>query len=69
MFISYEAQVCSRRFSDNFCQIKYYIVWILNNFPATQILCEINFGEYKSSKTPFFGAMNFVDLVNFRAYK
>ena len=39
---------------------------------VTQILREINFGEYRSSKTAVFailGALNLVDLVNFSLQK
>ena len=38
------------------------------DFFVTRILCEINFGKSRSSKTAdfaIFGALNFVDLVNF----
>ena len=37
-------------------------------FPVNQILREINFGEFRSSKSAIFailGALNFVDFVNF----
>ena len=42
------------------------------DFSVTQILREINFGDFKSSKTAIFailGALNFVDLVNFGLQK
>ena len=47
-------------------------VWKFHDFPITQILREINFGESRSSKTAFFAilvALNFVDLINFSPQK
>ena len=38
-----------------------------HDFSVTQILCEINFAESKSSKTPvlaFLGALKMIDFVN-----
>ena len=48
--------------------------WLLHSqdFSVTQILREINFGESRSSKIAnfaIFGALNFVDLVNFSLQK
>ena len=46
--------------------------WKLKNFSVIQILREINFGESKSSKTvvfAIFGALNFVNLVDFSLQK
>ena len=43
-------------------------MWKLNDFSITQILSEINFGEYRSSKTVFLAilrALNFLILVIF----
>ena len=39
-----------------------------HDFSVTQILCEINFAESKSSKTPvlaFLGALKMIDFVKF----
>ena len=39
----------------------------LHDFAITQILCEINFGDYVSAKTAvstILGALNFAHLVN-----
>ena len=47
-------------------------VWKLQYLSVTQILREINFGEYISSKTAVFailGALNFANLVNFTLQK
>jgi len=47
-------------------------VWKFHDFSVTQILREINFGESKSSKTiifAIFGALRFVDLVDFSFQK
>ena len=47
-------------------------VWTFQDFSVIQILCEINFKECRSSITAvfaIFGALNFVDLVNFRLQK
>ena len=47
-------------------------VWKLQDLTITQILCEINYGESRSSKTTTFallGALNFVGLVNFTFQK
>ena len=35
-----------------------------NNFSVTQILREINFGEYRSSKTAILGALKLVNVIN-----
>ena len=43
-------------------------MWKFHDFSVTQILCEIDFGESRSSKTAIFailGPLKFVDLVNF----
>ena len=43
-------------------------VWKFQDFSDTQILREINFGEFRSSKTAAFAifrSLNFADLVNF----
>ena len=43
-------------------------VWKFHDFSVTQILCEINFGEFRTSKSTIFailGALNIVDLVDF----
>ena len=42
------------------------------DFSVTQILREINFGEFRSSKNAIFaifGTPNFIDLVNFSLQK
>ena len=42
-------------------------VWKFHYFAITQILCEINFGDYVSAKTvvsTILGALNFAHLVN-----
>ena len=47
---------------------KSFTVWKFQDFSVTQILCEINFGESKSSKTAgfaFFEALDSVHLVDF----
>ena len=47
-------------------------VWKVQDFPVTQILREINSGEFRSSETAvfaFFGALDFVDLVDFSLQK
>ena len=36
-------------------QLLQYTVWKFQGFSITQILCEINFAESRSSKTAFFG--------------
>ena len=47
--------------SKNFGKSYLYTVWKYHDFPITQILREINFGESRSSKTlPFFEGVNFV---------
>ena len=43
-------------------------MWKLHDFSVTQILREINFGEYRSSKNAvlaILGALKMIDLVNF----
>ena len=43
-------------------------MWKFQIFSVSQILCESNFGEFRSSKTAIFailGALNFVDLFDF----
>ena len=50
----------------------YYTVWIFHDFSVNQIFREINFGEFRSCKTPIFallGALNVVNLVNFSLQK
>ena len=45
-----------------------YTVWKFQDFSIAQILREINFGDSRSAKSAvfaIFGALNFVDLVNF----
>ena len=47
-------------------------VWKFHVFGITQILREINFGESRSPKTAvfaIFGALNFVNLVDFNLQK
>ena len=47
-------------------------VWKFREFSIIQILSEINFGECRSSKNAIFailGALNFVNLANFRLQK
>ena len=47
-------------------------VWKFHDFLITQILREINLGESGSSKTTIFaifGALNFVNLVDFSLQK
>ena len=39
-------------------------VWKFQDFSVTQILCEINFGETRTSKTALLEALNFATLVN-----
>ena len=42
-------------------------VWKFHDFSVTQILCEINFGEFRTSKFAIFailGALSIVNLVN-----
>ena len=46
-----------------------YTVLRFQDFSTIQILREINFGQFTSSKTAIFGALNFVDLVNFTLKK
>ena len=49
-----------------------HTVWKFQDFSVTQILHEINFEEVRSSKTAIFanfGAMHFVDLVDFSLQK
>ena len=49
-----------------------FTVWIFQDFSVTQILREINFGEFRSSKTAIFaikGALNFVYLVDISLQK
>ena len=49
-----------------------FTVWKFHDFSIIQILREIKFGEYWSSKTAVFAtfeALNFVDLVNFSLQK
>ena len=44
-----------------------FTVWKYQDFAITQILCEINFGDYGSAKTAVFtilGDVNLVHLVN-----
>ena len=51
---------------------KFLTVLKFHDFPIIQILCEMNFGESRNSETAvfaFFGALNFVDLVNFSHQK
>ena len=48
------------------------MMWIFQDFPVTQILREIIFGESRSSKTAIFAileALNLVILVNFSLQK
>ena len=55
-----------------FIQNGRHTVWKFQDFPVTQILHEINFGESRSPKTAYFsilGALNFVNLVNFSLKK
>ena len=43
-------------------------MWKLQDLSVTQILREINFGEYRSSKNAvlaILGALKMIDLVNF----
>ena len=50
----------------------YSTVWIFQHFSVIQNLREINFGESRSSKTAvfaIFGALNFLDLVDFNLQK
>ena len=45
-------------------------MWKLHDFAITQILREINFGDYGSAKTAVFAmleALNFANLVSIRA--
>ena len=47
-------------------------MWKSNDFSATQILREINFGEIRSAKTAVFAifeALNLVNLVNYNLQK
>ena len=47
-------------------------VGFLNKGPITQILCEINFGQFRSYKTAvfaLFGAVKFDNLVNYSHQK
>ena len=47
-------------------------VWNFQDFCITQILLEINFVDSRSVKTPvfaIFGALNFINLVNFSLQK
>ena len=47
-------------------------MWKFHDFSVIQILREIHFGESRSAKTAvftIFGALNFVDLVNFSLQK
>ena len=49
-----------------------HTVWKFHDFPITQNLREINFGEIQNSKTPvyaYFEALDFVNLVNFNLQK
>ena len=39
-------------------------MWKFYDFSVTQILREINFGEFRGSKSAIFGALNFVYWVN-----
>ena len=44
-----------------------YTVWKFHNYPATDILREINFIESRNAKTAIFAvleALNFANLVN-----
>ena len=55
-------QVCCLRFT----------VWKFQDFSAIQILCEINFGESRSSKTAILAileALKMVHLANFSIQK
>ena len=43
-------------------EVRHYTVWKIQDFPVTQILREINFGDSRSAKTAvfaIFGALNF----------
>ena len=45
-----------------------FMVWKFQDISVIQILREINFGQFRSSYTDgfaIFGALNFVNLVNF----
>ena len=47
-------------------------VWKFHDFPISEMLREINFGESRSSKSAifaFFEGLNFVKLVNFSLQK
>ena len=47
-------------------------VWLFQDYPVTQILSEINFGESRSCKTAGFvilGALKIINLVNFSLQK
>ena len=48
------------------------MVWKVQEFSVTQVLREINFGEFRSSKTAFLTilkALNFVYFVNYILHK
>ena len=45
------------------------LIMKFQDFSVIQILREINFGESRSSKIAIFGALDFVNLVNFSLLK
>ena len=69
VIVNYKKRLKKIRLYQNHDQIT---VWKLQNFSVTQILCEINLGESRSSKIAIFaisGALNFAHLVNFSLQK
>ena len=59
-------------FCSELCKLLECTVWKFQDFSVTLIFREINFEESRSCKTAIcaiFGALNFVDLVNFSLQK